>query len=176
MKYIDADKIRTEIKRLKAENNCGTDEFIAAKDIAYDKVFDFLETLDEPVTDCHDLKEAAENPYVLNDVSHAAFEYERTRNDLDARSDNEVVRRAFIAGAEWQKKQIPMPEDTVIFNKGVEEGKRLMMEGAVEGEVYKFGEIAYVKEHNNVELTKYLSQFNNGDKVKIIVVHETDIR
>lgn len=101
MKYIDADKIRTEIKRLKAENNCGTDEFIAAKDIAYDKVFDFLENLEEPVTDCHDLTEAAENPYVLNDVSHAAFEYERTRNDLDARSDNEVVRRAFIAGAEW---------------------------------------------------------------------------
>ena len=38
-------------------------------------------------------------------------------------------------GIEWQKKQIPMPEDTVLFNKGVAEGKRLMLEEAMEGEV-----------------------------------------
>lgn len=82
----------------------------------------------------------------------------------------------FVAGGKWQADHTPLPEDTVIYNKGVAEGKRLMMEGAVEGEVYKFGEVAYVKERNNAELTKYLSQFNNGDKVKIIVIHETDIR
>lgn len=35
---------------------------------------------------------------------------------------------AFIAGAEWQKSQMPMPEDTVIFMKGVEEGRRLERE------------------------------------------------
>lgn len=52
--------------------------------------------------------------------------------------------------AEWQKSQ--------------------MLKGAVEGEVYKFGEVAYVKERNNAELTKYLSQFNNGDKVRIVVL------
>ena len=52
-----------------------------------------LDTLpDEPVSE--DLEEAA------------AFEYERTRNDLDARSDNEVARRAFKAGAEWMKRKI----------------------------------------------------------------------
>jgi len=37
--------------------------------------------------------------------------------------------RAFIAGAEWQAKQLlkgsPLPEDTVLFQKGVEEGRRL---------------------------------------------------
>lgn len=54
--------------------------------------------------------------------------------------------------------------------------KEQMLKDAVEGEVYKFGEVAYVKECNNAELTKYLSQFNNGDRVKIIVIHETDIR
>lgn len=48
----------------------------------------------EPVTNCHDLTEAA------------AFEYERTRNDLDARSDNEVARRAFIAGAKWMNRKM----------------------------------------------------------------------
>ena len=133
----------------------------------------------------------------------------------------EAMKHAFIAGAKWQADHTPLPEDTVLFYKGVEEGKRLMMEemsecfvqlkqvqsesinisavreqlaynrgasderykmrkkmmeDAVEGEVYKFGEVAYVKERNNAELTKYLSQFNNGDRVKIIVIHETDIR
>lgn len=92
----------------------------------------------------------------------------------------EALRNTFKAGAEWQAERLlkgsPMPEDTVIFEKGIEEGKRLMMKDAVEGKVYKFGEVAYVKECNNTELTKYLSQFNNGDRVKIIVIHETDIR
>ena len=36
---------------------------------------------------------------------------------------------AFIAGAKWQAKQLlkgfPLPEDTVLFQKGVEEGRRL---------------------------------------------------
>lgn len=74
---------------------------------------------DASKTISEDLEEAAENPYVLNDVSHAAFEYERTRNDLDARSDNEVVRRAFIAG----------------FKAGAEMMKAKMMDDAYEEEV-----------------------------------------
>lgn len=36
--------------------------------------------------------------------------------------------RAFIAGAKWMESQMPMPEDTVIFMKGVEEGRRLERE------------------------------------------------
>jgi hypothetical protein len=35
----------------------------------------------------------------------AAKEYEQTRNDLDAVSDNQIVRRAFKAGAQWKEKQ-----------------------------------------------------------------------
>lgn len=99
-----------------------------------------------------DLTEAEENPYVLNNVSHAAFEYERTRNDLDARSDNEVVKRAFIAGAEWMK--------------------RKMMEGAVEGVVCILpGNVAYVEEKNNESLKQYiLDNFNAGDEVRIIIL------
>lgn len=38
------------------------------------------------------------------------------------------VRDAFIAGAKWMESQMPMPEDTVIFMKGVEEGRRLERE------------------------------------------------
>ena len=73
-----------------------------------------------------------------------------------SRGVNSAYGIGFLEGAEWTREQ--------------------MLKGAVEGEVYKFGEVAYVKECNNAELTKYLSQFNNGDKVKIIVINETDIR
>ena len=34
----------------------------------------------------------------------------------------------FIEGAEWAREQMPMPEDTLIFRKGVEEGRRLERE------------------------------------------------
>ena len=34
----------------------------------------------------------------------------------------------FIEGAEWAREQMPMPEDTVLFQKGVEEGRRLERE------------------------------------------------
>lgn len=43
---------------------------------------------------------------VIEDLKEAARKYEENRNDLDARSDNEVVRRGFVAGANWQKQQI----------------------------------------------------------------------
>jgi hypothetical protein len=33
--------------------------------------------------------------------------------------------------AQWGADHTPLPEDTVLFNKGVEEGKRLMMKEAV---------------------------------------------
>lgn len=77
-------------------------------------------------------------------------------------------------GIEWQKKQIPMPEDTVLFNKGVAEGKRLMTEGAIEGEVYKYDKFSYVKEKNSNSLTEALTKFNDGDTVKIIIVKEDE--
>ena len=77
-------------------------------------------------------------------------------------------------GIEWQKKQIPMPEDTVLFNKGVAEGKRLMLEEAIEGEVYKYDKFSYVKEKNSNSLTELLTKFNDGDTVRIIVLPKED--
>ena len=58
-------------------------------------------------------------------LEEAAYNYSRKADEVLARVD---VINAFIAGANWQAKQMPMPEDTVLFNKGVEEGKRLMGE------------------------------------------------
>lgn len=87
--------------------------------------------------------------------------------------------RGFIAGAEYQREQdqqlTELAEDHAML-AGMNKMKEEMLKDAVGGEVCKFGEVAYVKERNHVELIKYLSQFNNGDRVKIIVIHETDIR
>ena len=87
---------------------------------------------------------------------------------------------------EIKKEMVKLPffirgKDQIAFARyfaewGAEHAREQILKDVVEGEVYKFGEVAYVKERNNAELTKYLSRFNNGDKVKIIVIHETDIR
>ena len=118
----------------------------------------------------NDLEEAAENPYVLNNVSHAAFEYERTRNDLDARSDNEVVRRAFIAGAKWQK-QHDAELIEIAYNDGITIGmtkqKEQMMKEAVEGEITKDN-----RGNNVVRTGVFNNGFEIGDKVCIIIVKE----
>lgn len=64
----------------------------------------------------------------------------------------------------------PLPEDTVLFNKGVEEGKRLMMEEAVEGEVVKDINNKLAVTAKNVNLDK----FKFGDKVRVIVLPKED--
>lgn len=43
---------------------------------------------------------------VSEDLKVAAQEYEQNRKDYDATSDNEIVRRAFKAGAKWQKEKL----------------------------------------------------------------------
>ena len=43
---------------------------------------------------------------VSEDLKKAAKVYEQTRNDLDVVSDNQMVERAFKAGADWQKQQM----------------------------------------------------------------------
>lgn len=142
------------------ENNC---PFIRGKFISYpnkvckDYTFSTLKAEQEPVSD--DLEEAAEK-YAEDEMMAGLAE------------------RAFKAGAEWMKKQIPMPEDTVIFQKGVEEGKRLMMEDAVEGTVIELGETYkdLSLSVNAKELNQVLQPLGVGDgnKVKIIIVKEEE--
>lgn len=94
-----------------------------------------------------DLDEAAEeyNKQVIEETKchHNALTYAEGYEDALL-----LIPDAFIAGAKWQAEQFlkssPLPEDTTIFLKGVAEGKRLMMEEAVEGiaeELYNDGEI-----------------------------------
>lgn len=86
--------------------------------------------------------------------------------------------------------ETPLPEDTAIFNKGVAEGRRLereenldrdtaffkgmryareqMMKEAVEGEV-TYDSLGY---NNVIRAGVFNTDFEYGDKVKIIIVKE----
>lgn len=106
-----------------------------------------------------DLEEAAEN-YI------APIENEEGRYYINFNGRD--IKDAFIAGAEWQKSKMPMPEDTVIFQKGIEEGKRLMIEDAVEGYVN------YYEDSGGILMAEAQvgCPYHNGDKVKIVIVKE----
>lgn len=97
----------------------------------------------------------------------------------------------FIAGAKWMEAHTPLPEDTVLFNKGVEEGKRLaeeeqadlftvvaldaaqrtknkIMEDAKEGKIIFLlnGDVAV-----NIGDT---DEYKLGQKVRIIILKENE--
>lgn len=66
----------------------------------------------------------------MKELEGAANEY-LAKNRVSIYGGVDVI-DAFIAGAEWQARQLlkssPLPEDTLIFRKGVEEGRRLERE------------------------------------------------
>ena len=78
------------------------------------------------------------------------------------------IRNAYIAGYKLHEANTPLPEDTVLFNKGVEEGKRLMREEAVEADVISN---AYP---TTIQFRTFDNRFHHGDKVHIIVIPNTD--
>lgn len=115
-------KIRQEIERriniltnVYAEQVERKDEemmnYYHGKVIALEELRPFLDTLSE---------EPDKN------LEEAAYKYSfDSRPSIYGQVD---VIDAFKAGAEWQASQMPMPEDTVLFNKGVAEGRRLERE------------------------------------------------
>lgn len=108
------------------------------------------------------LEEAAlENSYARYPLSMAT-----TPSNLEINAKRVGYNEGFIAGAHWQKLQMPMPEDTVIFQKGIEEGKRQMMKDAVEGYVnyYEDGSGKLMAE------AQVGCPYHSGDKVKIVII------
>ena len=80
---------------------------------------------------------------------------------------HDLYAHLFIAGWKCRDDQMPMPEDTVLFNKGVAEGRRLMMKEAVEGVVeYNFDE----KGNGYYCIHPTYVEECVGDKVRIIVL------
>lgn len=90
-----------------------------------------------------------ENP-ASEELKKAAKVYEQTRNDLDVVSDNQMVERAFKAGADWQKQQ--------------------MMKDAVPGRisVNRFGN-KVVSSWPGIQQLQLLHTY---DKVKLIIIKE----
>ena len=86
----------------------------------------------------------------------------------------------FIAGAEWQARQLlqgsPMPEDTVLFNKGVAEGRRLergdMMKDAVEGLIC--ATLTGTKAISFLSPLPIPKELTVGDKVRIVVLKKEE--
>lgn len=160
MKYIDADKIRAEIRRLYSEDS---DRHIVRTSLeALSNLMDFLDTLEEPVSE--DLEEELERRY-----EQAKWGY--VDGFGETVMDKEQFTRIARHFAEWGAGHTPLPEDTVIFQKGVEEGKRLMMEGAVEGEIQmRYSGCLCAKTIRAINEDK----FKFGDKVRIIIVKEEE--
>lgn len=89
---------------------------------------------------------------------------------------NATLAEAFLAGAEWQKEQMMdewLKDRDGCFWDGVEEGKQAMkeqmMKEAVEGTVHNFSSN---KPHPTVLVDA--KGFNQGDKVRIIIVKEDE--
>ena len=150
------EKIRAEIERQKEINKKLLDGQL--KDgclYALNQILSFLDTLSEEPD--KSLEEAA-NEYAGDSTGFI---------DMTAY-------RAFIAGAEWQASQMPMPKDTVLFQKGVAEGRRLeredMLKEAVEGEVYLY----YSYKRKSTAILVDIPIEDLGDKVRIVVLKEED--
>lgn len=122
-------------------------------------------------------------------LEEAAEEYRREsfKRSVTPQIDGPVgeyggnIKSAFKAGWKCRDDQMPMPEDTVLFQKGVAEGRRLeredMLKDAVEGTVNQDG----ILELSNGEaidvcpsLDKCALGLQLGKKVKLIIVKDHD--
>ena len=131
MKYIDAEKLVAEIERLKSTNPSEYNYQNAEGYVwALDDLLSFLDTLSE------------EPDKSLEEKTCKGFEEEFRRfikKEKEKEPDKSLpyygdygIYRVARHFAQWGADHAPLPEDTVIFNKGVAEGKRLMLEEAVE--------------------------------------------
>ena len=145
------EKIRQEIERLKTTNPSEYNYNNAKGYIwAMDDILSFINSLPGEIPPyCTGFK-GDPDPPGISELEEAAARYER-ENRQSILSSVDIV-NAFIEGAEWQNEQMmdewlkdrdgcfwdgvnegkkamenqmPQPEDTVIFQKGVEEGRRL---------------------------------------------------
>lgn len=110
------DKIRQEIERRKKENMYDDLPITIGRYYEDRDLLAFIDSLPEEKPS-EDLEEAAKDYAILPmDVGDGLVCIDKKKE------------RAFIAGAKWMESQMPMPEDTVIFMKGVAEGRRLERE------------------------------------------------
>lgn len=95
-------------------------------------VTDFCKPIDPSIAQCiadHSWEMLGEDEKpVPNDLEEAAEKSLRLAGFHNMETRGMDWKGGFIAGYKYRAEHTPLPEDTVLFNKGVEEGKRLMME------------------------------------------------
>ena len=160
------ERIRAKIERRMVE--LAKDKYIDLHDTLcrtkeLNLLLSFLDTLEEPVSDCHDLEEAAD-------------EYS---GDPNTGFVDMTAYRAFKAGAEWQKAKMMeewLKDRDGCFWDGVNEGKKAMkeqiMEGAVGGSCIEDLTAGSVIDTEYGVLYLPPNKFCVGDKVRIIIVKE----
>lgn len=126
------EKIRQEIERLKKlleESTYYLDNSQQALgySFALDDFNEFLDTLSEEPDKSleEEIKDYFQGYWPGTDTA------EQCNTDLHFTPP--AIMRLARHFAKWGVEHTPLPEDTVLFNKGIEEGKRLMMEDAVSG-------------------------------------------
>lgn len=201
-KYIEAEKLKAEIERLRklvVEDNYYLDNYeqTLGYGLALDDMGQFFDTLsEEPASKGYD--EAYLNEKIAKasktwegvDVDKYMDEIRGREPDKSLEEEMDKFIETFGWGktkhlaekelisatarhfAKWQADHAPLPEDTVIFQKGIAEGKRLMLEEAVECSVYagKEGDKWIVSYIGNYE--SMLKTCKSGDTVRIIIVNE----
>lgn len=187
-------RVRQEIERRYKEFDGKTGDIATASRLAYLDVISFLDTLsEEPNTPefpetfeiCLYDGRTPDNEKYTECSTTCSVRKEEPDKSLEEAAEEYIekgrylpeaffVRPAFIAGAEWQASQMPMPEDTVLFNKGVAEGRRLeredIMKDVVEGLI-----CATITGTNAISFFSPLpKELTAGDKVRIVVCKKED--
>ena len=112
------EKIKAQIERLRKENGKdGRPSHVT--EVICTHLLSFIDSLPEET--------CKENQDSFTSLEEAADEYAISLTPCDQQEELNYF-NSFIAGAKWMESQMPMPEDTVIFMKGVAEGRRLERE------------------------------------------------
>lgn len=180
MKYIDAEKLVAELTKMQFTLNAAcrkpqSDNIVRAISFEYDDIISLIDSLQEETPT--DLEEAAE------EFAEGEWDGEVVDADGNPLYAQDEIEYAFKAGAEWQAKQLiqgaPMPEDTVLFNKGVAEGRRLeredmMKEGVMcDAGVCKLADRVWVTPINEKKFHQDVyDHFVAGQKVQIIIMEQ----
>ena len=141
------EKIRQEIERRKKENMYDDLPITIGRYYEDRDLLAFIDSLPEET--CKDSLQVPETckentdsfTSEPKDLEEAADEYSEKHgfrvpydgsNNFYDEVDVKASKEGFIAGAKWKANQLlkgsPLPEDTVLFQKGVEEGRRLEMD------------------------------------------------
>ena len=151
----DKEKIRKYLENVASGFSCDSQVATVIRSIILPHIDSLQE---EPVTSVwHDYSVSKMCPRrdkeetVSEDMEKAAKVYEQTRNDLDVVSDNQMVERAFQAGANWQKDKL--------------------IKDAIEGYVDQLE----FPDKTWIELSATPKDLKDGDEVKLIVLKEDKV-